>query len=166
MEATARQVSWGKFGLSHHDNETPEMRAERKRLEQRITEEAGPVTTFWAVEELVPKQGRRGAEGLSLRKHGLYLLTGITRQLDVPVRKVRLTYDHVRKILTIMVDPDGLWTITYSKSCPGQKHPLGKFGAANVRQMLLGAGITEGTYHAEVLDEGTRIVVDFNRRIG
>src|SRR5690606_26718921 len=81
MGKLARRLS--EYGLSTPESETPEERFERERLEKRIAEEAGPVRTFKAVEELVPEKGRRGTMGVSIRKHGMYLLAAVTRHLDI-----------------------------------------------------------------------------------
>lgn len=158
--------SWVDYGLSHYDNETPEMRAERKKLEKRIAEESGPVRTFSAVEELVPEQGRRGTKGVSLRKHGLYILTAITQHLDRTQPKMRIMMNWITKQMTIEFDPAGPWKVTYHDAGRGAKNVLGKFGSRRVRDRLADEGIALGTYHAEVKDGGKKVVVDFTKRIG
>lgn len=164
MGKLARMLS--EYGLSAPESETPEERFERERLKKRIREEAGPVRTFKAVEELLPEKGRRGTMGVSIRKHGMYLLAAVTRHLDVSQPRIRLKMDWIKKQMTIEFDPAGPWKVTFHSNAPGSRYPIGKFGSKSVRDRLEEEGIGPGTYHAEVLDGGKRVVVDFNKRVG
>lgn len=164
MGKLARMLS--EYGLSAPESETPEERFERERLKKRIREEAGPVRTFKAVEELVPEKGRRGTMGVSIRKHGMYLLAAVTRHLDISQPRMRMTMDWINKMMIIEFDPKGPWKVTFHSNAPGSRYPIGKFGSKAVRDRLAEEGIGHGTYHAEVLDGGKRVVVDFNKRVG
>ena len=163
MGKLARRLS--EYGLSTPESETPEERFERERLEKRIREEAGPVRTFRVVEELVPERGRRGTMGVSIRKHGMYLLAAVTRHLDVSQPRIRLKMDWIKKQMTIEFDPAGPWKVTFHGNSRS-KYLIGKLGCKSVRERLEEEGIGLGTDHAEVLDGGKRVVVDFNKRVG
>src|SRR5690606_26876694 len=156
MGKLARRLS--EYGLSTPESETPEERFERERLEKRIREEAGPVRTFRVVEELVPERGRRGTMGVSIRKHGMYLLAAVTRHLDVSQPRIRLKMDWIKKQMTIEFDPAGPWKVTFHGN-DRSRYLIGKLGCKSVRERLEEEGIGLGTYHAEVLDGGKRVVV-------
>lgn len=116
--------------------------------------------------ELVPSMGRPGTPGVSLRKAGLYILAAITEQMSTHTRRCRIKFNADNKLLTIELDPDGLWVINRAASGAGQKRELGKVGGRALVTQLQSEGIEFGTYAAVVVNDGNTVIVNMDRRIG
>jgi len=162
--AARRKRSWAEYGLAYYDNETPEERIERERLERRIAEEAGPVKTYKMIEEWLPETGRKGTMTVSLRKTGLFIGRAVMRKVfetaPEDCRRCRFHWNHLTRELTIEVTPDGPWFITFQ----GGNHKRSnvspaKAGGNTIPARLRAQGIGEGSYPAKV--EGNRIIVAF-----